>query len=477
MGFELFDYQKTYIDGSANALFSEAGTGKSYMSLGRFLKSDATKLLIIGLAGKVGEWEEDILYLEEHMGSDKITVDEIGIVKKGMTPARRKKLVENPKIKMISVSYESAWRTPELVKWVDENTMIILDEGHKIANPTSKQSKFILKLGKQTKLKQVLTGTPFTSQGYASIFSQYKFLDIVEWSPWTFRKWKDTFAIETEFDAGGFPIKKITGYKNTKQLDHVVNKYAFWKKRDKSYSPTFRIHSFPMAKNDPYKKLKKDKIYEAQDGELFMYDTVGAMYAAERRASFGLYGTKDYLNTERADYVKEVLETLPERVVVFYNFNAELAILKDLMKSINRPFGEYNGHKKDLTNFKENDNGVALVNYGSGATGLNDFIISNNMIMFSLPMGQYVTYTQAIARIDRVGQTKAPNYWILLKDNTVEVPILKAIQDGKNFDKSMYESWLSGDYAEVNGNKKHDGRLKTQYLPDTKRIDGLSGKA
>ena len=59
--------------------------GKSYRSLGRFLKSDATKLLIIGLAGKVGEWEEDILYLEEHMGSDKITVDEIGIVKKGMT--------------------------------------------------------------------------------------------------------------------------------------------------------------------------------------------------------------------------------------------------------------------------------------------------------------------------------------------------------------------------------------------------------
>ena len=232
-----------------------------------------------------------------------------------------------------------------------------------------------------------------------------------------------------------------------------------------------------MAKNDPYKKLKKDKIYEAQDGEVFMYDTSGAMYAAERRASFGLYGTKDYFNTERADYVKEVLETLPERVVIFYNFNAELAILKDLMKSINRPFGEYNGHRKDLTNFKENENGVALVNYGSGATGLNDFIISNNMIMFSLPTGQYVTYTQAIARIDRVGQTKAPNYWILLKDNTVEVPILKALQDGKNFDKTMYESWLAGDYAEVNGNKQHDGRLKTQYLPDTKRIDGLSPKA
>jgi hypothetical protein len=427
------------------------------MAVMRFNRSPAKKLLIIGLATKTQEWVDDYMRWSEVEGYEKILIGEAVALKSGMTPQKRRyHMDKNPKL--VSVSYQSVWRTPEIMKWVDKDTMIILDESHNIANPTSKQTKFILKLGQKTQHKLILTGTPFTSVGYASIYPQYAFLGITDWLGWTYRKWKDEFAIETEFDAGGFKIKRITGYRNEAKLNRVINRNAFYQKREKQHEPLTRIHTFDRenmkGKKHPYNDIKKDRVYFPADApEPLMYETSGALYSALRKASFGYFGQGDVLNTERIDYVGDLLQNdlLGKRVVIFYNYNAELHMLRELMDKLKRPFGEYNGHGKDISGFLDNEDGVALVNYGSGSTGVNDFVIASNTIFFTLPLTSHITFVQAKGRTDRTGQTEQPMYYVLVKDGTVEVPVLKALQEGKDFDEAMYKDYLESDYTDIKG--------------------------
>lgn len=64
----------------------------------------------------------------------------------------------------------------ELLSWVDDRTMIILDESSKIKNFHAIRTRACIELGKLTKYKMILTGTPITNNAH-EIFSQFYFLD------------------------------------------------------------------------------------------------------------------------------------------------------------------------------------------------------------------------------------------------------------------------------------------------------------
>ena len=126
----------------------------------------------------------------------------------------------------------------------------------------------------------------------------------------------------------------------------------------------------------------------------------------------------------------------------YVNYNMEIDIIKSLCIKMNRPYSIYNGEIKDLTNFKNKENGIAIVNYASGATGINDLCISNIGIFFSPPDGDYILFSQAKSRLDRIGQTKQPIFYFLQCQKTIEVPIYDAFKNGDNFTNELYLNWL-----------------------------------
>ena len=128
--------------------------------------------------------------------------------------------------------------------------------------------------------------------------------------------------------------------------------------------------------------------------------------------------------------------------MIFVNYNIEIEIIVALCKRLERPFSIYNGEIKDLTDFKENSNGIAIVNYASGATGINDLCISNIGVFFSPPDGDYILFSQAKARLDRIGQTKQPIFYFLQCQKTIEIPIYNAFKNGDNFTNELYLNWL-----------------------------------
>ena len=58
------------------------------------------------------------------------------------------------------------------------------------------------------------------------------------------------------------------------------------------------------------------------------------------------------------------------------------------------------------------------------------------MILFALPESS-ICYNQMLGRIDRVGQTKIPTYYYLVRENTVEQDIYNLIEEKVEFNEEV----------------------------------------
>lgn len=100
-------------------------------------------------------------------------------------------------------------------------------------------------------------------------------------------------------------------------------------------------------------------------------------------------------NLSRVSKIRELLETHP-RIIVFYNFDYELDILRTLAEEAE--IAEWNGHNHDPV--PDSERWVYLVNFMGGSEGWN-CTTTDTMVLYSLPYS-YKMWHQAFGRIDRM---------------------------------------------------------------------------
>jgi hypothetical protein len=124
------------------------------------------------------------------------------------------------------------------------------------------------------------------------------------------------------------------------------------------------------------------------------------------------------VNSDRSRFeaILEIMETHP-RVVIFYNFDYELAILRGLeyVKSHVIFVGELNGHRK--TPIPTTESWVYLVQYVAGAEAWN-CTVTDTMIFYSLTYS-YKNHMQAHGRIDRLDTPFTDLYYYVLRSKSV----------------------------------------------------------
>lgn len=421
---KLFDYQEEAIENfeSKPLNLSDVGTGKSYMSIGSYVKSECTKLLVICLAPKVTDFVED----GEVFGLN------ITPLNKG-TKKNRELLSES---NHVAISFESSWRLTELLKWVDKDTFIIIDESHKVGVSKSKVTKFVMQLSKKAKYTYLCTATPVSNGKLENWWSQLYIANV-------FRKpkkeFEQLFVIKQMRQLGSMRFMDIVGYQNEHLLQQMIDDASVNYKRDKGYLPQDYIYK--TKKPAMYNKLKKNRIYKDDYDNIVELDNASNLFNRLRQVSHGfLEGVSKQVSKEPFERLEAILETHNnERVVIFYNYRAEFLMLRMLLDKSKRPYGVYNGNLKELDNFKNHENGVVLAQYKSASTGINDFVISNVMIFNSLPLSS-TEYLQAKGRIDRHKQTKTPLYYTIVPDTPIEKKIFETVTNGKDFTNEMIES-------------------------------------
>ena len=131
----------------------------------------------------------------------------------------------------------------------------------------------------------------------------------------------------------------------------------------------------------------------------------------------------------------KVLMDMTDRIIVFYNYNYELDILKTIATELGKPHYQWNGHiHEDIPNQEQ---WIYLVQYSAGAEGWN-CIDTNTMMFYSLNYS-YRMMEQAEGRIDRIN-TKYTDleYYILSSKSKIDRDIHKTVINKKNFNATAW---------------------------------------
>lgn len=130
----------------------------------------------------------------------------------------------------------------------------------------------------------------------------------------------------------------------------------------------------------------------------------------------------------------DIFEKHP-RLIVFYNFDYELDILKELYYGEDVEIAEWNGHAHNP--IPTSKRWVYLVQYTAGCEGWN-CIITDTIVFYSQNYS-YKVMAQASGRIDRLNTPYRDLYYYHLKSRSgIDLAISKALGDKKKFNETRW---------------------------------------
>lgn len=148
------------------------------------------------------------------------------------------------------------------------------------------------------------------------------------------------------------------------------------------------------------------------------------------------YTLRKIVNSDpsRMEQVYKVLKK-HNRVIIFYNFDYELDILKDGTYDDDVEIAEWNGHKHQP--IPSSEKWIYLVQYTAGAEGWN--CIKTDTTLFYSQNYSYKVLKQSTGRIDRLNTPFIDLYYYHIKSKSpIDICISRAIKNKKKFNEAGF---------------------------------------
>lgn len=381
----LYKYQEEYQKHvKPNFIYDmDTGTGKTIMGLEHHQKYFKDKpLLIVAPASKINEggWQRTI---EEHY----------------------------PNILYSTCTYNML---PKM--WSQYNDwFVIFDECHRIKNSTGVWGKAGYNLSKIACGYILLSATPIPN-GWEDSINYFKMFKLT--------KNKTQFIKNNAITSIDMGYMEIIGWRNEIKLKNM------WKsisrrlgKEEATDLPPLVFEDIHFKASAIYNVIKKDRIYDE------------TLYDNQMKLRHGLRLNANLKS--KIDYIKEFVDNTTDNIIIFYNYDEELELLKE---NINKKLYLCNGKDKDYPKKEEWDtikNTVTLANYKSGSEAV-EFTYANIIVYFS-PTESYTEFYQSYGRCYRNGQNKKVTAYKFVTDNTIEVDIYKALDNKQDFNYKLWE--------------------------------------
>ena len=432
MAMTLMEHQKKVLKATENrnlvAYFIDMGGGKTFIGSEKALSLDAEIILVVCQKSKVRDWVEHFFtyYI------DKTKCDESGAWCYDLTTKNGIDYFEHSRYKtrIGVINYDLIFRRPVLKNL--ENFTLMLDESSLIQNQKTERAKFILKMHPKNVI--LLSGTP-TSGKYENLWTQ---IHLLGWNI-SLDLYHRQFVNWKKIDAGGVEIKVVDmddPYKNVDRLKRKLREHGavFMKTEEFGFDlPEQTFTDIKVDSSKEYRKFRKDKVVTTADGIELVGDTSLTDLLYQRQLC-GQY------SSEKLKALKDLIESTQDRLVVFYNFNEELFLMKQLAVDLERPTSEVNGHDKDLTAYEEQSNSITLIQYQAGAMGLN-LQKANKIIYYTLPLSSEL-FEQSKKRIHRIGQKEHCFYYQLIVRGSIEEQIQKTLEMRKDFTDELFKKTI-----------------------------------
>lgn len=413
------------------AYYHDMGLGKTFTGAEKMMRLGAKVNLVICQKSKIDDWCTHFLCcynIAVYDLTNKKNFDAFISAKD-----RILKFIKGDVVGVIN--YELAFRRKELLQLQDFTLM--LDESSLIQNETAKRSEFILKM--QPKNVILLSGTP-TGGKYEKLWSQLHLLG------WNIPKkmFYDHYVNYEWDDSNGFPLMIIKGYKNEERLKRKMRSYGcHFLKTDEVFDLPDQIHqTIKIDVTKEYRKFRKDSIVNIKtfdhlstDGlEGSIIELVGDTTLTKMLYERQLCGQ---YSQDKIKAFEDLMESTSDRLIVFYNFNAELDLLKAICEAHIRPYSIVNGSIKDLSAYEQKADSVTFIQYQAGAMGLN-LQKANKIIYFTPPLSSEL-FEQSKKRIHRIGQDRTCFYYYLTCKGSIEEKIYGTLAMRKDYTEALFE--------------------------------------
>ena len=433
MEFKLYDHQKRALKETEGfsrcAYYIDMGGGKTFIGSEKMVSLDARINLVVCQKSKVQDWVDHFRKYYSYPGNletgcHPYTVIDLTKWKPADfkdTEKFIKALVAGQIIYIIN--YDLLWRRPELLKLKDFTLM--LDESSLIQNHGTKRTRFVLRMKPAAVI--LLSGTP-TSGRYERLWTQ---MHLLGW-PISRKLYEQTYVIWDYIEnyQTGYRIPVVKGYKNVARLKEKMKEYGciFMKTEEFGIDlPDQQDIKIRIPASSDYKKFMKTRVIEMEDRELVGDTSLTARLYA--RQLCGQY------SAEKLSAVSDLIASTEDRLIIFYNFTAEMELLRGLCGD--RPVSIVNGTTKDLRAYEEDPDSITLIQYQAGAYGLN-LQKCRRIIYFTLPESSEL-FEQSRKRIHRIGQQEKCFYYLPICTGSVEERILATLKMRRDYNDQLFK--------------------------------------
>ena len=226
-------------------------------------------------------------------------------------------------------------------------------------------------------------------------------------------------------------------FRNFPQIDRFVGTKRLTQLRDKILvdipyeRETERHHVYCVAdySRERYKRVWKERWNEFEDCPV---ETASELCQLLRRiVSTDL--------SRRAEL--EAILARHDRMIIFYNYNYELEVLREILREDGRETREWNGHQHDR--LPDGEQWAYLVQYTAGAEGWN--CTSTNVIVYWSMNYSYKIMEQSAGRIDRLN-TEYHDLWYyyLTSKAPIDLRVKAAVAEKKTFSEAAFARGAGG---------------------------------
>lgn len=226
-------------------------------------------------------------------------------------------------------------------------------------------------------------------------------------------------------------------FRNFPQIDRFVGVKHLEKLRDKILvdipyeRETERHHVYCVAdySRERYKRVWKERWNEFEDCPI---ETASELCQLLRRIVSTDMSRRGEL---------EAILTLHDRMIIFYNYNYELDLLREILREDGRETREWNGHQHDR--LPEGEQWAYLVQYTAGAEGWN--CTSTNVVVYWSMNYSYKIMEQSAGRIDRLNtEYRDLWYYYLTSKAPIDLRVKAAVAEKKTFSEAAFARGVGG---------------------------------
>ena len=437
------------------AYFMEMGTGKSKVLIDNvsmlYDKGKINGVVIVAPKGVYKTWYETEIptHMANHIEYEAVLWQSNINKKQEKELSKLFKTGHQLHVLIVNVEALSTKKGVDFVaKFIScHETLMAIDESTTIKNPDAKITKSICRLGRLTKYRRILTGSPVTKSPL-DLYKQCEFLD-----PWllghqSYYSFRTRYAVMKTANFGGRSVQIVVGYKNIPELSDKLTGFSYRVLKDdcldlpaKTY--TKRVIQLTDDQEKLYSQMKKSAL-AVMNSKLSTTATAMTQLMRLQQITCGHFkaddGSIQEIKNNRIVELMNTLEEIQGKVVIWAHWRNDIATI---VKHIKEEYGDnsfvtYFGdtstddRQKAIKKIQDPESPVRFIigtpqtgGYGITLTGASTMIYYSNGYDLEKRM-------QSEARIDRIGQKMPMTYIDIMCEKTVDEKIVKALRKKVN---------------------------------------------